>query len=288
MAAMLITQLLRPSRRYSATPGNVLYFPKEDLMRKIPLIATLVALGLAGTAYAATVVTQVYVVTAKVTKKSGTKAHPKPFGASIGYTVKPTPSSDRPNVVKTVVTTIAGVRVHPNAFPTCSTSKLNSGGPSTCPKGSQVGTGFLIAEVGLASDPSSKVLTCRVDLTVYNGGGNSLSYYVYANSANSNECPSSQVKPTAFAVKATEKGTTLVQTINVPFSVRHPGNSTTLDAATLQASVSIPAKSRKVKGKTVNLVESIACPLNHKRHISLKFTTENGKSQTATANAACS
>jgi hypothetical protein len=252
------------------------------------LIATLVALGLAGTAYAATVVTQVYVVTAKFTKTSGTPAHPKPFAASVGYTVKPTPSNDRPNVVKTLVTTIAGIRVHPNAFPTCSTSKLNSGGPAKCPKGSKVGAGFLIAEVGLASDPSNKALTCRVDLSVYNGGGNSLSYYVYANPSHSNECPSSQVKPTAFAVKVTQKGTNLVQTINVPFSVRHPGNNTALDAATVQASVTIPARSRKVKGKTVNLTESIACPLNHKRHIAIRFVTENGKSQTATANAACS
>jgi hypothetical protein len=191
-------------------------------------------------------------------------------------------------VVKSVVTTIAGLRVHPNAFPTCSTSKLNGSGPSKCPKGSQVGAGFLIAEVGFANDPSSKLLTCRVDLTIYNGGGNSLSYYVYANSAHSNECPSSQVKPIAFPVKVTDKGGNLVQTINVPFSVRHPGNNAALDAATIQTSVSVPAKSRKVKGKTVNLTESIACPLNHKRHISLKFTTENGKSQTATANAACS
>jgi hypothetical protein len=257
-------------------------------MRKIPLVATLVALGLAGTAYAATVVTQVYVVSAKLTKKSGTKAHPKPLAASIGYTVKPTPPGDRPNVVKTVVTTIAGVRVHPNAFPTCSTSKLNSGGPSTCPKGSQVGTGFLIAEVGLASDPSSKLLTCRVDLTVYNGGGNSLSYYVYSNPSHANECQSSQVKPIAFAVKAQLKGTTLVQTVNVPFSVRHPGNNSSLDAATIQVSVTIPAKTRKLKGKTVGLTESVACPANHKRHVSLKFTSESGKSQTATANAACS
>jgi hypothetical protein len=252
------------------------------------LVATLVALGLAGTAYAATVVTQTYVVTAKVTKKSGTKASPKAFGASIGYTVQPTPSSDRPNVVQTIVTTIQGVRSHPNAFPTCSTSKLNGKGPAKCPKGSKVGSGFFIAVVGLANNPSSKAVTCRVELSVYNGGGNSLTYYVFANPANKNECPSSSVKPLAFAVKVTQKGANLVQTINVPFSVRHPGNNTALDAATIQASVSVPAKSRKVKGKTVNLTESFLCPANHKRHIAIRFVTESGKAQTATANAACS
>ena len=37
---------------------------------------------------------------------------------------------------------------------------------------------------------------------------------MYANPAHSNECPSSQVKPIAFAVKVIEKGTNLVQTTN--------------------------------------------------------------------------
>jgi hypothetical protein len=257
-------------------------------MRKILLIATLVALGLTGTAVAAIVVTQTYVVTVKATKKSGTATNPKPIGVTVAYTVKPHPSGDRPNVVKKEVVTVAGVHAHPNDFPTCSTSKLNSKGPSGCPKGSLVGTGFFIDEVGAANNPSNVIITCRVDLNVYNGGGNTLSYYVYANKAHSNECPSTTVQPLAFASIVKQSGTTLVQTINVPFSARHPGNNTALDAATIQASVSIPVKTKKIKGKTVGFGESTLCPTNHRRHVSITFTTESNKSQTATANVACS
>jgi hypothetical protein len=260
-------------------------------MRKISLLALLIALSLAGTAYAATVVTNVYVINAKGTPlKSGTKAHPRPGGLTLGYTVTTNPAGQRPNVVKSLVISIAGVRVRTNAFPTCSTSRLNntSQGPSTCPKGSLVGTGYLIAEIGLASSQSGQQLTCRVEASVYNGGGNSLSYYIYENPNQKGsvaECPSSP--PVAFPARLRERGTTLVQTVNVPLSVRHPGNNTTFDASTIQSSITFPVKARKIKRKTVGFGETIRCPANHKRHISIKFTLENGKAQRATANLPC-
>lgn len=255
-------------------------------MRRIMLIATLVALGLAGTAYAATVVTNVYVVTAKGTPlKSGTKAHPKPAGITISYTVSTIPKGERPNVVKTLVLTVQGAQVHPNDFPPCSTSVLDSTGPSGCPKGSLVGTGYFIAEIGPASSQKGKQLTCRVELSIYNGGGKSLSYYVYENPANKGECPTST--PVAFAAQLKEAGTTLVQTVDVPFPVRHPGGNNAIDASVIKSSVTIPVKTTKVKGKTVGFSETTLCPTNHKRHISIKFTLENGRSHSATANAAC-
>jgi hypothetical protein len=259
-------------------------------MRRVLLIATLAALGLAGTAYAATVVTNVYVVTVKGTPlKSGTKAHPKPSGLTLAYTVSTIPKGTRPNEVATLVSTIAGVQAHTNAFPTCSTSRLNnkSQGPSTCPKGSLVGTGYFIAEIGPASNQKIVALTCRVELSVYNGGGNSLSYYVYENPANKSECPPSAGIPLAFAAHLKEAGAALVQTIKIPVTVLHPGNNKSLDAAVIKSSVTIPVKSKKVKGKTVGFGETILCPPNHKRHVSVKFVLENGKSQTATANVAC-
>jgi hypothetical protein len=256
-------------------------------MRKVLLTTALVVLGLAGAAYAATVVTNVYVVKATGTLQSGTLAHPRPAGATISYTVSTIPKGKRPNVVKQQVVTIEGTRLHTNAFPTCSTSKLNATGPSSCPKGSLVGTGFFIVEVGPASSQSGKQLTCRVDLSVFNGGGNSLSYYTYANTANKNECPSSSVQPLAVAAHVAEKKTTLVTTLKIPAVDRHPGNNTAVDAAVIQSQVKFPVKSRKIKGKTVGFAETILCPANHRRHVTIKFTLENGKSQTATANAAC-
>jgi hypothetical protein len=269
-------------------------------MRRVLLIATLVALGLAGTAYAAIQVSNVYVVTGKVTpKKSGTKAHPVPIASTIAYTVTTRPKGERPNVISQLVFTVQGVQAHTNSFPTCSTSRLNntSQGPSTCPKASLVGTGFFLAEVGAAGKQSGPQIipSCRVELSIYNGGGNSLSYYIYTTKA-AGECPA--VAPFAFVAHVAEKGTTLVQTIKVPPSVRHPGNNTKIDAATIKAFASLPlktitTKSKKVKGKTVKgkkvgFFESILCPPNGRRHVSVKFTLENGKSQTATANVACS
>ncbi len=269
-------------------------------MRRILLIATLVALGVAGTAYAATVITDVYVVKATITpKKSGTKAHPRPASETIAYSVKTTPAGDRPNTVQKVVVKIAGVQTHTNDFPTCSTSKLNSTGPSSCPKNSLVGSGFFIVEGGLASSPSSNIVTCRVELSIYNGGGNSLSYYIYPDPSRSNECTAAEgATPTAFAVGMKEVGTTLVTTVNVPYSVRHPGGQSTADSAVIQTSETIPVKTTRLKGKKVHgkfvpgkkvaFGETIGCAPNHKRHVSITFTTESGKSETATANSPCS
>lgn len=127
-------------------------------------------------------------------------------------------------------------------------------------------------------------------MRIYNGGGNRLSYYAYTNPAEHGsipECPSSASPPLSFASHLKEVGTTMVETRNVPFSARHPGNNTAFDAAIVQSQVSIPVKTRKVKGKTVAFGDTTLCPANHRRHISIKFTLENGKSQTATANAAC-
>jgi hypothetical protein len=259
-------------------------------MRRVLLIATLVALGMAGVAYGAVVVTNKYVLSGKATPlKSGTKAHPKPAGISITYTVSTIPKGNRPNVVATLTSKIAGVRAHTNAFPTCSTSRLNDPmqGPSTCPKGSQVGKGFFIAEIGPASNQKTVLLTCRVELSVYNGGGDSLSYYVYENPANKTECPPSPGIPLAFVAHLNEAGTTLVQTLTIPVTVLHPGNNKSVDAAVIKSTLTIPVKTRKVKGKTIGFGETTLCPLNHKRHVSIKFTLENGKSQTATANLAC-
>jgi hypothetical protein len=272
-------------------------------MRKVLLVATLVALGLAGTAYAATVVTNVYVLGGSVTpKKSGTKAHPVPIATTSSYTVNTKPAGERPNVIQKIVFTAAGVQAHLNSFPTCSTSVLTAKGPSGCPAGSLIGTGHFIAEVGPASSQSGPQIipSCRVELSVYNGGGDSLSYYVYETKA-SGECP--QQTPSAFeATLAVQKANnpakeTLVQTINVPVSVRHPANNTAIDAATLQAVVNIPlkvkttkphkVKGKKVAGKRIGLFETIFCPANHKRNVTETFTPEHGSAQTVTLNLAC-
>lgn len=252
-------------------------------MRKVLLLTTLVVFGVAGVAYGA--VSNVYVVRGKISPlKSGTKAHPVPISTTISYTVTTVPKGQRPNIVKTLQITVQGVQAHTNDFKACSTSRLNdpTEGPSTCPKGSLIGSGYFIAEIGPSSSQKTVSLTCRADVKLYNGGAGTLSYYAYARAGVKGECP---LTPMAFAatVKNTAQG--LQQTINIPAPIRHPGATT--DAAAIKAVVSVPLSTTKVKGKTVGLTESIACPVNHQRQIKVRFTLENGKAQLVTRDVPC-
>lgn len=260
-------------------------------MRRVLLTAPLVALGLTGMAFASVVVSNVYVLKGSTSPvKSGTAAHPKPTGIRLAYTVSTVPKDERPNVIRTIVLSIAGVQSHTNDFPTCSVSRLNGKGPTACPKGSLVGTGFLLTTIGPAEPQSGKLpATCRVELSVYNGGGGSQSYYNYENPARHGvipECPTAM--PVAFSAGIKEVGTTNVQTITVPFAVRHPGGNSAIDAALTHAQLTVPVKTRTIKDKIVGYAESIQCPANHKRRVSVKFTLENGTSHTETAKLACS
>jgi len=264
-------------------------------LRRSLLIAVIAALGITGAAYAASKVTNHYVLKAKVTPiKSGTKQHPTPIGTQISYTVSAVPTGDRPNVVKSEDVTIQGVQANTNDFKGCDTSRLinPSEGPSTCPKGSQIGTGYFMAKIGPSSSQSSKTeVTCRVDLTVFNGTNHKIIYYIYRNAANKNECPATPDLPTTMVASLKETNAGLVQSFTIPEHVRHPtvaGSNVALDSAAVSTVVQIPAATTTVKNHKVGLVESISCPTNHQRHIAITFKLENGTSETATRLVPCS
>jgi hypothetical protein len=261
-------------------------------MRKAVLLGMVIALGAAGAAYAASNLTNQYVIkTFKVgPKKSGTKAHPVSIGTTVNYTVGTKPPGSRPAVVKSETITIQGVRANSNKFPTCSSSRLldSSQGPSTCPKGSLVGTGYFKAMIGPSSNRAATT-PCRVDLSVYNSGNNRETYYLYVKTPGQNgECPNPPgTLPVAMTAKLSEtKRGNLVQTFTLPEIVRHPING--FDSAPTFATLTTRNLTTKVKGKKVGALESIACPPNHARQLAIKFTLENGSSRTATRNAACS
>jgi hypothetical protein len=254
-------------------------------MRRVLLIATLVALGAAGAAYAASSVQNVYVFTSKTSikpVKSGTKQHPVAIGSVVEYTTSTIPSGSRPNVVDQIVFKIQDVREHTNRFPACGTSVLNSKGPSHCRKGSKIGSGSFTVEIGPSSNQSQVALTCHPLVTVYNGGNHTLTYYVTSNnSADPALCHSA--KPIAFSATLTKHGNDLTQTIKIPQAVRHP--VTGFDAAATDTILSLPVKQNK---KKVGLFESIGCPANHQRQIRAVFTTEsNGTSSPVTRLVPC-
>jgi hypothetical protein len=260
-------------------------------MRKAVLLGLVIALGAAGAAYAATGLTNQYIITTfKVgPKKSGTKAHPVSIGTTVTYTVGTKPAGSRPAVIKSETITLQGVRANTNDFPTCSSSRLLEAGqgPSTCPKGSLVGTGFFKAMIGPSSNRGATT-PCRVDLSVYNSGNKRETYYLYAKAGQAGECPAPPgTLPAVMTAKLSEtKSGNLVQTFTLPNNVRHP--LTGFDSAPTFATLTTKNLTRKVKGKTVGALESISCPANHSRQLAIKFTLENGSSRTATRNTACS
>src|SRR5690242_8739011 len=112
-------------------------------MRRVLLLAVLGALGAAGVAYAATVNT--YDINAKVTPAaSGTNKTPKPVTVGVSFTVGTNPPGTRPFPVLRAQTSYAGLRENTQTFPGCSTSTLTNKSPSNCPRGSQIGSGFVI------------------------------------------------------------------------------------------------------------------------------------------------
>jgi hypothetical protein len=270
-------------------------------MRRALLLGVLTVLGMAGAAYAAATVTNHYTVHAKITPiKSGTKAHPVPISSHLDWATTATPKGDRPNTDKTIDVRVQGIRENTNDFPACGTARLNdpSEGPTTCPAGSKVGTGFFIAEVSAAGDPSKIIIpSCRAELTIYNGGNHDLSFYGYKGAPVSGQpapCPLPRNEAWNGTLTRTPKG--LVLTATLPADLRHPPVAgTTFDSSAIKASFDIPTATTKVKPKgkkrtkavKVGLFESISCPANHQRQLAVKFTQENGKSTTVTRLVPC-
>jgi hypothetical protein len=264
-------------------------------MRKVMLLAALAALSVTGVAYGAVTVTNKYVLKGKITPvKSGTKKHPRPFGAKISYTVSTSPTGYRPNVVEKYALNVQGAKENTNVFPGCSTSRLldPAQGPNTCPPGSKAGTGFFIAKIGPSNNQKQVSLTCRAELTLYNGSNHSLTFYVYKGKPISGQpqpCPLASPQGYAIHVTLKRKGRNLVAKYTVPAALLHPASG--LDAAVTSSALNVPVQKQTItkKGKKVKvgLFETTFCPKNHQRQIAVTFTQGNGKSRTATRLVAC-
>jgi hypothetical protein len=272
-------------------------------MRKTLLLAVAIALGAAGTAYAV-IITNVYTMHAKVTPaKSGTRRHPKSIGTHVDWTITTTPKGRRPNIVKTYDITVQGIRENTNDFKACGSARLNdpSEGPTTCPRGSQIGKGFFIVQAGKPGDQTSIQLTCRAELSIYNASNHKLAYYVYKGSQMPGQpqpCPLPRNE--AFNATLTPTGLGLKETFTVPNDLRHvtigsPPYAVDFDVADFKASGDIPSKTTTLvhkRGKhtiktKVGLFESISCPHNHQRQVLVKFTLENGHSHTSSRLVSC-
>ena len=254
-------------------------------MRRVVLLMAVAVLGVAGVAYAAS---NLYVVKARITPvKSGTLAHPKPIGARIEIDVSTTPPGLRPIVVFNYSILISGVHENTNSFPTCSSSTLQSKSQRGCPRGSKAGSGFLLVEVGpTGNNAAAYSATCRVDVDVFNSGHGHLTLYAFTR-REVNACP--LLKPIAINLTLRTKRKNLTASFSVPVALRHFPNGA--DDAITQAVLNLPVHRRTltVKGvrRTVGLLASVACPVNHQRQVTITFTQEDGAKRTATANTPC-
>ena len=263
-------------------------------MRRVLLLAAVATLGVAGVAYGAT--SNTYVLNAKVTpSKSGTKKSPTPIAFDFGFTAAGSPSGSRPAPVKGYKISLAGVQENTRLFKGCGTTTLSDKGPSGCPKGSQVGTGYLIVAIGATATPQTST-DCRAEATVFNGGNHNLTLYVYKGAQVAGQ-PAPCAIPnghSAINIDLVSSANGVSEQFSVPSSLLHPAAG--LDASTvksvLNSNALITNTTVKVRGKKLTrkrgLLESIACPANHQRQVAATFTQEDGTVSTRTLLVHCS
>ena len=140
-------------------------------MRKVTAmaVAAIAALVVAAVAYGAQVNT--YTVTGKTSPTaSGSKKKPVPISLDFDYTVGEQ-SGQRPSPVKRYTIGFYGVKSNGGLFPKCTAASINAAQSiSGCPKGSIVGSGYIINAAGSTSDPADKSIECNLNLTIVNGG----------------------------------------------------------------------------------------------------------------------
>ena len=260
-------------------------------MRKAVMLVTVGALFAAGAAYAA--VTNVYVVSARITpSKSGTVAAPRPVAIGVGYTVGTAPPGSRPEVVRGYKLSFAGVEENTTFFPGCATSVLTGKGPSKCPAGSLIGSGFQIFEVGpTGSTNTSYDIFCRAEEKLFNGGHHNLSLYVYQGPQVGGQpapCPVTRGHET-ININLVNSSAGVAWNYSVPADLRHP--ITGVDAATTKSSLNVLSRSTTVgsgkRKRTIGLFATFNCAHNHQRQIAITFTGEDGVGRTRTALVGC-
>jgi hypothetical protein len=259
-------------------------------MRRALILALLGApgaLGVAGGAYGATGVTNVYTMHAKIRPAgAGATAHSVPVGAQISYDVSTNPPGSQPDVVKTLQIRFQGIKENTNRFPACGTATLSNAynRRAACPRRSKVATGHYIVELTPQDGQAAwAAMTCRVELSIFNGGDHTLTYYVYTRRSASYqlpECPLARNEAFVAALTIAPRG--LVDTVIFPQDLLHPTISgQTYDAAIRRAVVKIYPVTRIRKGRRIGLLVSTGCPPNHEREVAATFTKESGESRTA-------
>jgi hypothetical protein len=209
--------------------------------------------------------------------KGATSKKPKPVSLSFAYTTKEQ-SGLRPSPVKAYSIQFGGLKVNNSLFKGCDFNKLTDAGDTkVCPKGSVIGSGEIINQVGQPSNLNDKSLYCYLTLSLVNSTKKDriLLFLKGVQSAPDPKktCVTQVAEPIEAKWNKKSGGTALE--FGVPANLLHPAG---LDNAIVEVNSKIGNASVKKKGKKVSLFESTSCKSTQK--ISVTFTQESDSSKT--------
>lgn len=217
--------------------------------------------------------------------KGATAKSPKPVSVEFNYYVGEE-SGLRPSLVKTYSIFFGGLRTNGGSFPGCDVDKLtDAGDPSICPKGSIMGSGRIINQVGQPSNLNDKSLYCYLTLTTINSTKKN-HFLLFLKGVQSAPDPTktcvTQVAEPIDAKFVKKSGGSALE-FDVPANLLHPAS---LDNAVVQVQSKLKNSSVKSKGKKVSFFESTSCKKTQK--ISVTFTQESdGSKSTASTPTTC-
>jgi hypothetical protein len=95
--------------------------------------------------------------------KAGAKKHPRKLALNVITKVVTPPGQPKPTIAKAVLDFPKGSVYNGGKFAHCSQSRLDTKGPSACPKGSKIGSGLV--------DAFASTIESKPTVTAFNGPG---------------------------------------------------------------------------------------------------------------------
>jgi len=248
--------------------------------------AVLMIFAVTAIAWAQGEVTNTYVVKGSTSPaREGSARNPLPISINFDYEVGTT-DGRRPSPIEKYSIRFGGTQVNTGAAARCRSSTLQNEGPSGCPRGSIVGSGFIENATGNRSDPNDQSVECNASVQVINGTGNGGNLYV-AGSPNSTDprtrCAIELAAPIPF--RFVRRGAATALEFEVPDTLLHP--LPTLSNAVKRVQSRVRRITRRIRGKRRGYFESRGPCARNRRLITVVFTPEEGEQATAQTNAPC-
>ncbi len=282
-------------------------------MRKllIPVLAALVAIAVAGIAYAA----NVYTVDGDTKPRAkGSLAKPVPVSLDFDYTVADTDPANRGIPVKQYRIGAEGLVTYPEVFPSCSggASGANAQDPATAArvcKKARVGGGIIKALVGARNNPTSSA-NCVLNLNLYTlkpgnygdagriGKNGGLAIRIDGDpppppsidDQYKGQCLAAQHASILAQYKTVKiKGVTSDELqFTVPPELLHPAQGLDVTVRQVASAIKKVTAKKKIKGKqrTVGFYSAVGCK-GKTRSIQVTFVSETGQKSPVTKDKKC-